>query len=100
MPLYPRARRESRCGGVGVKKFAPRAGFVVQAYRYALDPTPSQARELRRHCGAVRGAYNWAVTRIDANWAQRRPEHSYGIPDDQRTEWVNWSLPALRKAWN
>ncbi|WP_440072107.1 helix-turn-helix domain-containing protein [Streptosporangium sp. OZ121] len=27
---------------------------VHQAYRYALDPTPEQARLLASHCGAVR----------------------------------------------
>ncbi len=81
-------------------KFQPRPGFVMQAYKYALDPTPRQERDLARHCGAARKAYNWAVTRINANWAQRKAEQSYGIPDDRATEWVNWSLPALRKAWN
>ncbi|WP_247797704.1 IS607 family element RNA-guided endonuclease TnpB [Crossiella sp. S99.2] len=83
-----------------MRKFQPRPGFVVQAYKYALDPTPRQQRDLARHCGAARKAYNWAVTRINANWAQRKAEQSYGIPDDQATEWVKWSLPALRKAWN
>jgi putative transposase len=31
---------------------------VIQAYRYALDPTPRQRRALASHCGAARVAYN------------------------------------------
>ncbi|WP_440105010.1 helix-turn-helix domain-containing protein, partial [Streptosporangium sp. H16] len=32
---------------------------VHLAYRYALDPTPEQARLLASHCGAARFAFNW-----------------------------------------
>ena len=34
---------------------------VTQAYRYALDPTPTQVRALASHCGAARFAFNWAL---------------------------------------
>ncbi|MCP2293031.1 helix-turn-helix domain-containing protein [Nocardia amikacinitolerans] len=34
---------------------------VVQAYRYALDPTPEQESRLRSHCGAQRFAFNWGL---------------------------------------
>jgi len=83
-----------------VKKFEARAGTALQAYRFALDPTPAQDRNLRSHCGASRFAFNWAVARINASWAQRKAEESYGIPEDERTPWRNWSLPSLRKDWN
>jgi putative transposase len=33
---------------------------VVQAYRFALDPSPAQERALRSHAGAARFAWNWA----------------------------------------
>ena len=33
---------------------------VVQAYRFALDPTRAQERMLRSHAGAARFAWNWA----------------------------------------
>ncbi|WP_440106059.1 helix-turn-helix domain-containing protein, partial [Streptosporangium sp. H16] len=36
---------------------------VHQAYRYALDPTPEQARLLASHCGASRFAFNWGLAR-------------------------------------
>ncbi|HSS39850.1 MAG TPA: helix-turn-helix domain-containing protein, partial [Polyangia bacterium] len=35
--------------------------MAVQAYRFALDPTPTQARDLARHCGAARVAFNWGL---------------------------------------
>ncbi|WP_409474438.1 helix-turn-helix domain-containing protein [Streptomyces sp. HC307] len=38
-----------------MKKFRPRPGFVVQAYRFALDPNATQEAALRSHCGAARG---------------------------------------------
>ncbi|MFF7927331.1 helix-turn-helix domain-containing protein [Streptomyces mirabilis] len=44
-----------------MKKFRPQPGFVVQAYRFALDANATQERALRSHCGAARAAYNWAV---------------------------------------
>ncbi|WP_162231704.1 helix-turn-helix domain-containing protein [Allosalinactinospora lopnorensis] len=31
---------------------------VTQAYRFALDPTPAQERELASHAGAARFAFN------------------------------------------
>jgi putative transposase len=70
-----------------VKKFQPQPGFVVQAYRFALDPNAAQEAALRSHCGAARAAYNWAVGRVSASWWQRRAEESYGVPADQLTKW-------------
>ncbi|MEV7787684.1 IS607 family element RNA-guided endonuclease TnpB [Streptomyces sp. NPDC088106] len=83
-----------------MKKFRPQPGFVVQAYRFALDPDAAQERALRSHCGAARAAYNWAVGWVEASWWQRRAEESYGITGEQLTSWRPWSLPALRKAFN
>jgi putative transposase len=31
---------------------------VLQAYRFALDPTPTQEAALRSHCGGHRYAFN------------------------------------------
>ncbi len=58
---------------------------VQQAYRFALDPTPSQARDLLRHCGAARVAFNWGLARVKANLDQREAERSYGIPEEELT---------------
>ncbi|MER5602618.1 IS607 family element RNA-guided endonuclease TnpB [Streptomyces sp. NPDC002265] len=83
-----------------MKKFRPQSGFVVQAFRFALDPNASQEAALRSHCGAARAAYNWAVGWVTASWRQRRAEESYGIAEELLTPWRPWSLPALRKAFN
>jgi len=83
-----------------VKKFQPQPGFVVQAFRFALDPNASQERALRSHCGAARAAYNWAVGWVTASWWQRRAEETYGVPEESLTQWRPWSLPSLRKAFN
>ncbi|WP_436499098.1 IS607 family element RNA-guided endonuclease TnpB [Actinokineospora sp. HUAS TT18] len=73
---------------------------VVHAYRFALDPTPTQVRDLRRHAGAARFAFNWALARVSANIEQRQAERSYGLDDDCLTPALGWNLPALRRAWN
>ncbi|MFF3469237.1 IS607 family element RNA-guided endonuclease TnpB [Streptomyces sp. NPDC002619] len=83
-----------------MKKFQPQPGFVVQAYRYALDPNATQEAALRSHCGAARAAYNWAVGWVTASWWQRTAEETYGVPETMLTQWRRWSLPALRKAFN
>jgi putative transposase len=83
-----------------VKKFEPQPGWVLQAYRFALDPNAGQEAALRSHCGAARAAYNWAVSWVEASWWQRKAEASYGIAEDDLTPWRSWSLPALRKQFN
>ncbi|MFB4296222.1 IS607 family element RNA-guided endonuclease TnpB [Actinomadura sp. NTSP31] len=73
---------------------------VHQAYRFALDPTPAQERNLYRHAGAARVAYNWGLARVKANLAQRDAERSYGLTGDELTPPVSWSMYSLRKDWN
>ncbi|GIE88585.1 IS607 family element RNA-guided endonuclease TnpB [Actinoplanes regularis] len=73
---------------------------TIQAYRYALDLTPGQERDVYAHAGAARVAHNWALARVKAVMDQRTAERSYGIADDQLTASMSWTLPALRKAWN
>ncbi|MGW2825786.1 RNA-guided endonuclease TnpB family protein [Streptomyces sp. NPDC001443] len=83
-----------------MKKFRPRPDFVVQAFRFALDPNAAQETALRSHCDAARAAYNWAVGWVTASWWQRRAEETYGIAEEHLTQWRPWSLPALRKAFS
>ncbi|MFD0212239.1 IS607 family element RNA-guided endonuclease TnpB [Streptomyces hirsutus] len=83
-----------------MKQFKPQPGFTVLAHKLALDPNATANRHLHSHGGAARAAYNWAVAYITAVWWQRRAEQSYGIAEDQLTEWRSWSLPSLRKAFN
>jgi len=73
---------------------------TLQAYRFALDLTPGQERAVFAHAGAARFAFNWALERVKAVMDQRSAERSYGVPDQQLTPALGWSLPALRKTWN
>jgi putative transposase len=45
---------------------------VIQAYRFALDPTPRQRRALASHCGAARYAYNGGLQLVQERLEQRR----------------------------
>ena len=74
--------------------------MTVQAFKFALDPTPRQARDLLRHAGAARVAFNWGLAQVKANLDQREAERSYGIDGDDLTPSLSWSMYSLRKAWN
>lgn len=73
-------------------KFEVADGRIVRGWTVRLDPTPEQARQLARDCGARRYAYNWAVTQIGASFEAGR----------QTGEWdpVIWNARALRTRWN
>jgi putative transposase len=75
-------------------------GWVAQAYRFALDPTPDQVSMLESHCGAARFAFNHMLGVVKANLDQRSAERSYGIAEDELTPAQGWSLAKLRKTWN
>lgn len=72
---------------------------VYQAYRFGLDPTPRQERDLARHAGAARFAYNWGLALVKACLNQREAEKSYGVAGQLLTS-VPWNLYELRKRWN
>jgi IS605 OrfB family transposase len=73
---------------------------TVQAYRFALDLTPCQERDVYAHAGAARVAHNWALAGVKAVMEQRAAERSYGVPDELLTPSLPWSLAGLRRAWN
>ena len=58
---------------------------LVQAYRFALDPTPGQERILRSHAGAARFAWNWGLARCNERYAAEG-------------KW--YSAAELHKLWN
>jgi putative transposase len=64
---------------------------VMQAYRFALDPTPRQRRALASHCGAARVAYNWGLELVTTRLAQQSAGQDVEVP---------WTLPELRREWN
>jgi putative transposase len=49
---------------------------VVQAYQFALDPTPAQERMLRSHAGAARFAWNWGLAKCQERHAAEGKWHS------------------------
>ena len=85
---------------MAVKTFTPGDGRTMQAYRFALDPSPAQVRDLCSHAGAARLAYNWGLATVIAVLDQRTAERSYGIDELALTPSLSWNLPALRRAWN
>lgn len=48
----------------------------------------------------MRFAFNWARHKVLSNWNQRKAEASYGIPEEDRTPWIDKSAYSLRKTWN
>ena len=92
--------RGGRRRAAGVSTATTRTAMVVQAYRFALDPTPGQVRNLERHGGAARFAFNWALAAVRVNLGQRAAQRSYGLDGDALTPGLGWSLPALRRVWN
>ncbi|WP_202872696.1 IS607 family element RNA-guided endonuclease TnpB [Kribbella soli] len=74
--------------------------MTLRAYKYALNPTPRQARYLDGHCGAARKAFNWGLGRVKAVLDQRAAEATYGIPAEMLTPAISWSMYSLRKTWN
>ncbi len=65
---------------------------VAQAYRFALDPTPTQQRALASHAGAARFAFNRMLAEVKGDLDR------YHVGEPTRLE--GWSLAALRRHWN
>nr|WP_238350992.1 IS607 family element RNA-guided endonuclease TnpB [Kribbella shirazensis] len=72
----------------------------MRAYKYALNPTPRQARYMDGHCGAARRAYNWGLGRVKAVMDQRAAEVTYGVPAAMMTPPISWTMYSLRRDWN
>jgi putative transposase len=45
-------------------------------------------------------SFNWGLARVKANLAQREAERTYGVPEEDLTPSLSWSLYSLRKDWN
>jgi len=64
---------------------------VIQAHRFALDPTPRQERVLASHVGARRFAFNWGLALVKERLEARARSEDVEVP---------WTLQALRREWN
>lgn len=58
---------------------------VIQAYRFALDPTLAQEQALRSHAGAARFAWNWGLAKVKERY---------------EAEGTWYSATDLHKLWN
>ena len=71
---------------------------IQQAYKFALDPTPQQARMLASHAGGARFAYNWGnaaiIAALDAREAEKaaggKPETKMPGHFDLCKQWTAW----------
>lgn len=64
---------------------------TLQAFRFALDPSPRVERALASHVGARRFAFNWGLALVKARLDARARGEAVAVP---------WTLPALRREWN
>jgi putative transposase len=64
---------------------------VIQAYQFALDPTPRTQGSLASHAGAALFAYNWGLELVTTRLDQRKAGQDVRVP---------WTLPDLRWEWN
>ena len=58
---------------------------VIQAFRFALDPSPAQQRSLQSHAGAARFAWNWALNECRQRYSAEKK---------------SYSAPELHRLWN
>jgi len=75
-----------------VSRYQVPGGKIVKGGTVRLDPTPEQAAQFRRDCGARRFACNWAIAQITTAF-----EHGAQTGEHDRQVWSAW---ALRKRWN
>ena len=54
---------------------------VQKAFRFALDPTPRQARQFASHAGGVRFAYNWGLNRVAEALDAYQAEKAAGVAE-------------------
>jgi putative transposase len=74
--------------------------IIHQAYKFALDPTPTQARACNSHVGASRYVYNYLLGCMKATNDLRKAEISSGVAKSALTPYFPTSHYALRKIWN
>src|SRR4030081_887948 len=74
----------------------------MRAYRFAVDPSAAQARDLEPHAGAARCSRSTGRSReVKANIGQRTPRNA-PTAWMVRTSLLRWdgTCPRLRRAWN
>jgi putative transposase len=73
------------------RRYSPPEGQIIQAFTFALDPTPDQAAHIARFFGARRKAFNWTLDQIKTDLEHYRETGESSTPP---------SFYSLRKRWN
>ncbi|MHB2028499.1 MAG: IS607 family element RNA-guided endonuclease TnpB [Acidimicrobiales bacterium] len=73
------------------RRYSPPEGQIIQAFTFALDPTPEQSAQIARFFGARRKAFNWTLDQIKAELERYRETGESGTPP---------TFYSLRKRWN
>ncbi len=73
------------------RMYYPPEGQIIQAFTFALDPTPDQRAQISRFFGARRKAFNWTLDQMKADIDRYRETGESGTPP---------SFYSLRKRWN
>ena len=74
---------------------------IVQAYKFALNPTPSQEQKLRQHTGGARFVYNYLISRWHDDIHTRIEEKERGVPENELTPFTfKLSAYDMRNYWN
>jgi putative transposase len=73
------------------RRYCAPEGQIIQAFTFALDPTPAQAAQIARFFGARRKAVNWTLDQIKTDLEHYRATGESGAPP---------TFYSLRKRWN
>ena len=73
------------------RRYSPPEGQIIQAFTFALDPTPNQRAQISRFFGARRKAFNWTLDQIKTDVDRYRETGESSTPP---------SFYSLRKRWN
>jgi putative transposase len=71
---------------------------IRQAYRYAIDPTPEQAAQLRSHIGGARFCYNALLGLVKENLDENRALNEAG-EEVTKTNYLGTSQLDLQRLW-
>jgi len=73
------------------RRYVAPEGQIIQAFAFALEPTPEQANHIARFFGARRKAFNWTLDQIKTDLEHYRESGESSTPP---------TFYSLRKRWN
>lgn len=70
------------------------------AFQFTLDPTRVQAQDFLACAGAARFAFNYHIAAVKANLTTRADERDAGVPADEMTPSLSWSVQSRINEFN